>query len=206
MKLERILVGLLIFIVLLGCKEKQSQLSFEQNVFYDIAPEIIDFQYQEVRDIHPRLIQEFSTDNLNFNKKENLPFIVVGIADSIYELDKSEDSKFLNHFETENIHLDTSNTDKKIKLELSRIRSSDIFKFEKLSQIPTGPSRWKKTADFFLAGITSFSRIRFDNERKYGFLICSLTCGQQCGVHSRVYIKELNDEWVIDEIEDFMRE
>ncbi len=203
MKLDRILVGILIFIVLLGCKEKQSGLSFEQKVFYDIAPQIIDSLYQEVRDIHPKLIQEFSTGNPNFNEKENLPFLVVGIADSIYGLDRSQNSRFLNHFATENIHLDTSITDKKVRLEFSRIESSDIFNFERLSQIRTGPRRWKKTADFFLAGITSFSRIKFDTQQKYGFLIISSTCGRQCGVSSMVYLKELNGEWVIDEIEDF---
>ncbi|WP_273566640.1 hypothetical protein [Maribacter halichondriae] len=123
---------------------------FEQRVFYEIAPKIIDSLYHEVREIYPKLVQEFSDENVDLNKKENLPFLVVGIVDSIYDLGKSEDSKFIHHFSEEKVDLDTSNTAKTIKLEISRIKSSDIFNFKKLSQIPTGPRRWKKTEDFFL--------------------------------------------------------
>jgi len=49
--------------------------------------------------------------------------------------------------------------------------------------------------------VVSFSRIQFDKNRQFGILDGGFVCGRHCGQGFRIYIKKVNNNWIIDEVE-----
>jgi hypothetical protein len=76
------------------------------------------------------------------------------------------------------------------------------FELRNISEFPKGSREiWRKKYDFVFSGVVSFTGIEFDKERKFGVLDGGFTCGRHCGNGFRIYIKKVNEKWIIDEIE-----
>jgi hypothetical protein len=90
------------------------------------------------------------------------------------------------------------------KTVLSKYKSSK-FTFKHLSEHPRGKDleydNWKKSYAKF-AGVMSFSRIKFDAKKESGRLDVGYRCGGKCGLGYSVYIKKINDKWVIVKVEE----
>ncbi|MRX68471.1 hypothetical protein SAMN06265349_101513 [Flavobacterium resistens] len=76
------------------------------------------------------------------------------------------------------------------------------FEIRNISEFPKDRYEfWRKKYDFIFAGAVYFTRIQFDKERKYGVLDGGFSCGRHCGIGVRIYIKKINDKWIIDKID-----
>lgn len=78
------------------------------------------------------------------------------------------------------------------------------FTFKHLSEHPRGRDleykNWKANYPKF-AGVMSFSHVKFNSEKTSGSLEVSYSCGGKCGLGYSVYIRKVNDKWVIVKVD-----
>jgi hypothetical protein len=209
-----------IFLLLFNCEKKQSELEFEQSVVYEIFPALMDSLHFDFRLIPPRpprpVFNEkgeiIGTDTTGIGKaladykkrkvelKADSVKLVIAINDSVYSLEKKESAELLKHYSKLNLSLDTTDLTTEYKIELKKLIADQKLKFKYLSEFPKGSAIWKKEYDFHLSGTTSLSRIQFDSTKSFGILRSGMGCGKLCGTGVRVFIRKVNDKWIIDEI------
>lgn len=91
-----------------------------------------------------------------------------------------------------------------LKIPYQNIKTKRKFKLQITSKIP----KVNRTEGIFssygssFSGSFSISRIYFDKQKKFGVLTASYYCGTRCGEGFTIFIKKVNDKWVIDEIQD----
>jgi hypothetical protein len=209
-----------IFVLLFSCKKKQSELEFEQSVVYEIFPALMDslhFDFRLKPPPPPRPIfnekgEIIVTDTTGIEKtlavyekrkaelKADSVKLVIAIRDSVYSLEKTEKNQLLKHFSKHNLSLDSTDLSSEYKIDLKKLIADKKLEFKYLSEFPKGGNIWKKEYDFHLSGTTSLSRIQFDSTKSFGILRSGMGCGRLCGVGVRVFIRKVNDKWIIDEI------
>lgn len=92
------------------------------------------------------------------------------------------------------------------EFDLTRLEIDENFDVRYLSDIPGPEERWKKSKEFYLLALSSFSRILFDEHKRFGVLEFSMTCGRQCASTGLVYLKNENDIWTVDGLETILVE
>ncbi|MTH17208.1 hypothetical protein [Flavobacterium sp. LC2016-01] len=205
-------------IILTGCNNKEADLQFEKNVMYEVYPALIDSVWvnalegfvppppPQIKDTLEYKIQrkkdykkQFNQDLAEF-KKKNFPVDLV-LLDKAVARDNSKE--LLEHFKdavlSEKDTLDTLD----YKFNRKKLDSYQAFHLHYVPRIPRGNDRkFYNECCYSIRGVISFSRIQFDDEKKYGVLTAGIECGGMCGYGYRIYIKKAKDKWVIDKIED----
>lgn len=208
------------FLLLINCEEKQSELEFEKSVAYEIFPALIDSLHYDFRlkpTPPPKAIYDeqgkyIGTDTTGTKKviaeyhkrraelKADSVKLVIAINDSVYPLKKKESNQLLKHFAEHNLKLDSTDLSGKYKIDLNKLRADKKLRFKYLSEFPKGSAIWKKEYDFHLSETTGFSRIQFDSTKSFGILQSGMGCGKLCAIEVRVFIRKENGKWVIDKI------
>ena len=220
MTTQRTLLLISIILILFGCEKKQSELEFEKSVVYEIFPALMDSLHFDFRLKPPRpskpVFNEkgeiIGTDTTGIGKvladykkrkaelKADSIKLVIAINDSVYSLEKKESNELLKHYSELNLSLDTTDLTTEYKIELKKLIADKKLKFKYLSEFPKGSAIWKKEYNFHLSGTTSLSRIQFDSTKSFGILRSGMGCGKLCGTGVRVFIRKVNEKWIIDEI------
>lgn len=209
-----------ILILLFSCEKKQSELEFEQSVVYEIFPALmdsLDFDFRlklppPPRPIFNELGEIIGTDTTGIGKgladyekrkaqlKTDSVKLVVAIRDSVYPLKREVRNQLLEHFQYQNLKLDSTDLSTEYKIDLNKLIADKKLRFKYLSDFSKGSAIWKKEYPFHLSGVTYLTRIQFDTTKSFGVLESGMGCGRLCGFSGLVFIRKTNGKWIIDEI------
>ncbi|WP_264554126.1 hypothetical protein [Flavobacterium sp. N2038] len=223
-------LALLIVIILFSsCKKKITDLEFEKNVMSEIFPSLIDSicidirlftnfppQYGEsIFDETGHYIGVDSTKATKEQKRKLLEWKIntekikrdtskIIIAFNPLLKDNSQDLKedFKKHFKNAKIFIAKEKKETEYLFDFKNIKLNNKFELRNISQFPKERGAiWVTKYNFVFSGAVIFSRIQFDKDKKFGILDGGFVCGRLCGQGSRIYIKKINNKWVIDKIE-----
>jgi hypothetical protein len=216
-------VIILIFLLLISCNKKQSELEFEKSVVEEIFPALLDSVHHDRRlspppppPPPPPKLDGTPNDSITYEwdeekmmaeyekrkakiKKDTTKLVVV-IRDSTYQISKRAKREFIEYYKKYSIELDSVNDKLRYKIDISELDYDKKFKLKYGSKFPKTSSIWDMEYDFHLSGITWMSRIHFDKTKKFGVLESGFGCGKLCGFGGIVMIRKLKDEWIIEEI------
>lgn len=209
---------LLLFITLIAsCNNKEKDLQFEKEVFYEVYPALIDSVWvNAVRTYVPPAppgidpseykLNRRNESNKRFNKElaefkqKKFPVDLV-FFDELAVRDNSKELQ--EHFKDAVISQDNVTDTLDFKLDRKKLDAYTAFHLKYVSRIPRGNDRkFYNECCYSVRGIVILSRIQFDDEKKYGVLNAGIECGAMCGYGYLIYIKKVDDKWVIDKIED----
>jgi len=187
-------------------KTISEELPYNQQVFYQIFPDIFDslrvVSYGITIPPPPPPTMEYSKDSTEYNNtiheyKEILKQIEADTAIPIIAL---KDTARYNIDEAKYYSLtklDSSQKSFKIDMEKLLVQA-DTFQLVYLSEVTKDNSfklknkfRKRVKVRFFL------SNVYFDSTKTYGFLDWSIVCGPLCGEGGRIFIQNINGKWVI---------
>ncbi|MDF4201601.1 hypothetical protein PXD56_01455 [Maribacter sp. SA7] len=214
-----------------NCKKEKviSDADFEQTVFYEIFPAILDsiyydkrlppppppssefFAKEEYKNNIDKAVEDYMKSDKFKNqmekrkrKKDSLksdksPIFIV-VSDSASAYEKDDATKLSDHFKIQ----DSINVKLGLnyRIDLNMLISNDEkIKFKYRSEFPKGREFWKTEYDYFIAANIGFSRILFDESKAYGVLNGGYTTGILNGNGFRIFIKKNeNGNWAIDKI------
>lgn len=94
----------------------------------------------------------------------------------------------------------------KFRLDFEKIKLNNKFKIKNISEFPKVESKYRNLLyelkyDFVFSGILQLSRIQFDKQKQFGILQGSFSFCGKCGRGFNVFIKKVNNKWVIDKID-----
>ncbi|MEN2413467.1 hypothetical protein [Flavobacterium mesophilum] len=122
--------------------------------------------------------------------------------DPILKYDREDLTEyFKTHFKNAKALIPKEKKDSVYVFEYKNIKLPNKFKLRDISRFPKGREIWKPKYPFVFSGVVYFTRIQFDQDKKFGILNGSFTCGRHCGQGFRIFIKKVNEKWIIDEIE-----
>lgn len=116
------------------------------------------------------------------------------------ENDVKED--FERHFKGAKIYNSNIEADSIYIIDFKNIKIKNRFELKDRSTFPKGNREiWRTKYNFIFSGVVFFSGIQFDKDKKYGILNGGFMCNKLCGDGFRIYIKKIDNKWVIDKIE-----
>ncbi len=207
-----------IILLLFSCGKKQSNIEFEQTVFYEVFPAIVDSMRlsTEIAPPPPRPIYddegnfvgvdtiEWIEMEANF-EKEKLAFSHDSIncsaivSDNIYELAEND---ILNFSKVNNLaikDLDSNNSKLKYRIDISNLRSSKSqIQFIYSSEFNRNKDYRKSRYFSENLGVIGFSRIQFNKDKTKGVLNCFHYKGNIEESHFRIFIKNIKNIWLIE--------
>lgn len=215
-------------ILFTSCKKEISDLEFEKNVMTEIFPDLIDSTCIDYRifSVPPPLYgkrifddngNEIGIDTTNtkakyerelLNEKSRIAKIekdtskLIVAFDPILKYDEEDLTEyFKTHFKNAKTLIPKDKKDSTFTFEYKNIKLSNKFKLKDISQFPKGREIWKTKYPFIFSGVIYFTRIQFDQDKKFGILNAGFYCGRLFGQGFRIFIKKENEKWIIDEIE-----
>lgn len=223
MNLKTTIFFITIFITVFSCQRKISDLEFEKNVMTEILPNLIDSTCVDNRilQLFPPLgkpiydkddnyigsdTTDIKAERENWEKeiakiKNDTSKIVLGFNPIIETIEEDNRNKLKQHF-GENVIDDSSQImTENYRINFEKIILNQNFKLIDRSKFPNRDAIWKTKYNFIFSGVFSVSRIQFDKEKKYGVLSAGFVCGPHCGEGFRIFIKKVNDKWIIDKVE-----
>jgi hypothetical protein len=216
-----------ILILFTSCEKKISDLDFERNVMSELFPTLIDQTCVDTRlfrnpppkygnyiyDVNGTNIG-IDTSNVSDSERKKMQdwkrerdkilkdtsSIIIAFNPNINDNPENVEEDFKKHFP--NAQLSKSKGEKYI-LDYKNITLNDKYKLKNIKDFPerNDDDFWQKKYGFVFSGIVSFTRIRFDENKKFGVLDAGFVCGNLCGQGYRIFIKNENGKWIIDEIQ-----
>ncbi|MEP2280318.1 hypothetical protein [Maribacter sp.] len=209
-----------------NCKQEKivSETIFEQAVFYEIFPSILDSIYDDSRksppppppsaeffdkyestdkaieaykktDIYIQAIKDYEIKKDFLNQDKSL--IYLAISDSITRFQREDLYELVKHFKNHNIVLDSKNIELNngFKINLNKLHSNNRkIKFKFQSEFPKGREFWRTKYDFYVGGEIGFNRILFDKSKSYGVINAGFGIGILNGNGFRVFIRKDNND------------
>src|SRR5690606_12663002 len=216
---KQTLVIISIFLLLISCDKKQTDLEFEKSVAIEIFPALLDSVHYDIRlsppPPPPPNFEENDTSKIEWDESKiiaeyekrkselerDTTKLVVAIVDTTYQITEKAKKGLIEFYKEYGIKIDTSNIEKPYRIKISDLKHDEKFKLIYRSELPATSKVWDKKYDFHLSGITGFSRIQFDQTKSYGVLISGFGCGRLCGFSGMAFIRKVNGKWIIDKIE-----
>ena len=207
-----------------GCQDKETSLEFEQKVLDQLLISLVDSSYKDNRlyTLSPRLGKDLFDKNGKWIDRDTLGQgrrdeeyelerkalkndtvnLVIAINDTVNPISDEDMLLIAREFPDFKLNADNQNGPEKYKLDLAS-QTNHKFLFKYISELPRDIEfkNWENKYKKF-AGSLMFSRIQFDNKKENGVLSIGYYCGGKCGVGYLVFIKKINDNWVIDKVVD----
>lgn len=216
------IISIFAFCLIISCTNKNGgQPDFDKSVMREIFPSLLDSMFVEITFsiTPPRIAElvdsvtgkkklrtvEISTTDKDLIKKElnscerDSNYITIVLRDSIHALYKDELEIFKSKY---SLTKDTTS--------ITFIKNSYLLPLNDIAVRPCfkliSSSRYQPTAKDSMMYVrqlkeVSFSRIIFNDYKTHGMLTCEYVCGGLCGNGFRVFIKQVNSQWIIDYIE-----
>ncbi len=197
--------------------EKFEQLKFEKQVAYEVFPQLMDSIHSDSRiefQIPPPTENEQKpTDTIplreiykDLERQEKELYkdtvkLVTAIVDSTLIISKEDKLALINHFDLKEKSLNTLNIDSKYRIDINQLKADQKIRFIYRSELPEGYKIWKTDDEFYLNSVISFSRIQFDKTLSYGVMNFNYQIGRLSGGRFRIFIKKVDDKWLIDWID-----
>jgi hypothetical protein len=223
------IIFIIVVIVFSSCEKKVTDLEFEKNVMTEIFPSLIDSTCIDIRlftnfppqygeSIYDKTGHYIGVDSTKATKeqkrkllewkintekiKRDTSKIVIAFDPVIKDNSQEVKADFEKHFKNAKIFIPKEKTESEYIFEFKDIKLNNKFKLKNISQFPKERGAiWNAKYDFVFSGAVFFSRIQFDKDKKFGVLDGGFACGRLCGQGYRIYIKKLNQKWIIDKIE-----
>jgi hypothetical protein len=224
MKNFRKIISVLILLILISsCEKKQTELEFEKSVMTEIFPSLVDSICVDCRilflpmplgkSIYDKNNNYIGRDTSNIKaerekwKKELVKIkndtskIIIALA-PIRKIRGDVNSDFEKHFPKIKLYVLKEEMDVEYIFDFKNIKLNNKFELKNLSEFPKERGAiWNTKYNFVFSGVLDFSRIQFDKDKRFGVLDAGFGCGSKFGQGSRIYIKKVNNKWVIDKIE-----
>ncbi len=224
MKNFRKIISVLILLILISsCEKKQTELEFEKSVMTEIFPSLVDSICVDCRilflpmplgkSIYDKNNNYIGRDTFNIKverekwKKELVKIkndtskIIIALA-PIRKIRGDVNSDFEKHFPKIKLYVLKEEMDVEYIFDFKNIKLNNKFELKNLSEFPKERGAiWNTKYNFVFSGVLDFSRIQFDKDKRFGVLDAGFGCGSKFGQGSRIYIKKVNNKWVIDKIE-----
>ncbi len=134
--------------------------------------------------------------------KRDTSKIIIAFDPKIKKNNKDVKEAFQKHFKGTKIFDPKEETLNEYTLDLKNIKLKNKFQLKNISEFPKDKEFLFLTKYYFVfSGVAFFSKIQFDKDKKFGILDGGFVCGERCGKGYRIYIKKINDKWIIDEVE-----
>lgn len=213
----------------MSCQKKISDLEFEKNVMTEIFPDLIDsicIDYRTV--LHPPPIYGLLTYDENGHRirvdstisieeqnkrmakwehnqeaiEKDTSKLIVAFNPKIKSNSKDLKEYLVEHFKVTEVFNPKIEGDSTYTIDFKNIPLKGKFEIRDMSEFPKDRYKfWRKKYDFLFSGAVYFTGIQFDKERKFGVLEGGFSCGRLCGIGVRIYIKKVNEKWIIDKID-----
>jgi hypothetical protein len=230
MKLKMVSLGLflLIFMNLISsCEKKTTDLEFEKSVMTEIFPSLVDSICVDCRKmLPPPLLGGYVEDKTGHvrvdstkaskeqiieyrkwkHKREDLEKdtskLIIAFVPTLKKIRGDVNRNFENHFSRAKIFESKEEQNSEYDFDFKNIKLNNKFELKNFYEFPKGRCKiWETKYNFVFSGVLDFSRIQFDKNKKFGVLEAGFGCGSLCGRGSRIYIKKVNNKWIIDKIE-----
>ena len=225
-KLLKITFLLSLLILFSNFEKKVDDVEFEKYVLTEIFPKIVDSICVDSRKMNPppkfgketwnkgRLVK---VDTSNVTNEERIKYQNWKTEQKRVDNDTSKifigfDQYLLNYGQErlsgELKLLNSNHSD--FKFDYSKIKLNRKFKIKNMSDFPKADILLKhhrvllyeQKYDFVFSGLLEISRIKFDENKKNGVLEGSFSYCGRCGRGYRIYIMEINGNWIIKKMED----
>lgn len=218
------LASLLILLIFVSsCEKKQTELEFEKSVLTEIFPSLVDSICVDCRilflpmplgkSIYDKNDNYIGQDTSNIKAerekwekelvkiKNDTSEIIIAFA-PVRKIRGDVSSDFEKHFPKIKLYVPKEELDVEYIFDFKNIKLNNKFKLKNLSEFPKERGKiWNTKYNFVFSGVLDFSRIQFDKDKRFGVLDAGFGCGSKFGQGSRIYIKKVNNKWVIDKIE-----
>ncbi|MNK04691.1 hypothetical protein D3C87_225640 [compost metagenome] len=209
--------------IIFSCKTKTENIDFEKNVLIGIIPSIVDSTCQDPRIFlspptfitfpppagmnsitkatqrkqHKQLLKQwqFKLDSI----KKDTSSIYLAFNPLIKISTDSLEKKLASYT---NRKILKTNSKKNLTLDINSIKLNKHFKFKNDSSFSKNINVWNEKYDFVFSGFFNVSRIVFDESKSHGILSAGYSCGERCGQGYIIYIKQEDNKWKIDKIEE----
>jgi hypothetical protein len=133
--------------------------------------------------------------------KSDTSKIIIAFDPKIKNSREDLKNDFEKHFPSAKLFNPKTENETEYILDFKDIKLNNKFELKNVSEFPKGRDAiWQTKYDFVFSGIVFFSRIKFDEQKKFGILDAGFVCGGLCGRGFRIYIKKIENKWVIDEV------
>jgi hypothetical protein len=225
-KLLKTIFLLSLLLLFANCEKKVNEADFEKKILTEIFPTIVDSICVDSRKMDPPPkfgIETWSNgniikvDTLKATDKERISYhnwkkeqkrvdndtskIIIGFDPYLLDYGKKRivaNRKLLSSNYTN------------FKFEYSQIELNRKFKIKNMDEFPKAEILllhdrvllYEQKYNFVFSGFLEISRIKFDKNKKSGFLEGSFSYCGRCGRGYLIYIKETNGKWIIGKMED----
>ncbi|MNR95519.1 hypothetical protein D3C72_266510 [compost metagenome] len=208
---------LFLIIWISSCDNKTSELDFEKKVMLEIYPSIIDSICVSKEISFSSSLSTFNKNGKlqafeskiklreNYNQtlakiKEDTSRIFVTVDPIIVSINQDDKKELSKHFKKAILSKGNRTDSTRYLIDTMGFGSIKYLKVKFTSKknyrLEGLENRYR------INGIVSFSRIQFDNEKKYGVLTTSVICGGLCGQGYRIFIKKAHGKWIIDKFKE----
>lgn len=221
---------LIVIILFCSCKKKITDLEFEKNVMTEIFPSLIDSTCIDTRlytnfppeygeSIYDKTGHYIGVDSTKATKeqkqklaewkintekiKSDTSKIIIAFDPVLKDNNEDLTEDLKKHFKNAQIFTSKEKKETEYTFDFKNIKLNNKFELKNVSQFPKEKDLiWLIKYDFVFSGVVFFSRIQFDKNKQFGILDSGFICGGRCGKGYRIYIKKINQKWIIDKVED----
>lgn len=127
--------------------------------------------------------------------------IIIAFDPKIKKNTENLKEDFEKHFIGAKLHSSKRENQTEYILDFKNIKPNNKFELKNISEFPRERVViWETKYNFVFSGADFFSRIQFDQKRRFGILDGGFVCGRLCGQGFRIYIKRINKKWTIDKV------
>ena len=209
--MRKISLLLICSFLLLSFKSEEREL----DILYSLFPEIVSYAYHDIRlnkeplPPPPEMDSIEEKDYRNKWEERRLKLLsdttraIILIPDTTFyhKYDQEEyEKQFKKHFDNKNLKIKQVELNKTIHLELNKLKTNNKrVRFEYVSKYPDEKkNKYRWNAERKFDGILRVSRIRFDQTQNFGYFILSYYRSPLDGWGSIIFIKKVDNKWIID--------
>ncbi|KAF2340874.1 hypothetical protein [Flavobacterium tistrianum] len=217
-------------ILFISCKKEISDLEFEKKVMTEIFPSLIDSTCMDTRlfinfppeygeSIFDKTGHFIGVDSTKATKEQKQKLLewkiktekikkdtskIVIAFDPIIEYSNEDLKEYLEkQFKNVKAFVPKEKVYNEYIFDFKKIKLNNRFELRNKNQFPKERGKiWETKYNFNFSGTVFFTRIQFDQNKKFGVLNGGFVCGRLCGQGFRIYIKKINENWIIDKIEE----
>lgn len=174
----------------ISCNFYMRKPNFEEDVMSGLFLELLDtVSYKPMYLPEPKFDEEIA-NTMNETTKQLI------LVDSIYSIKKEDISELKKHYK--DISVTNINNKPAYKFDYIKFINNEKYTFTQASK--TKLDSLHKIDGYSENGIISFSRIQFDDSKKYGILTVDYSTGARVGRGFLIFIKLKNGKWTIDKV------
>ena len=159
-KINNLLIILVSLFYLTGCGQQKLDSDFEQIVFIEILPKIVNSMFLDMRPIPPppKEIRDEKSTKIKQQKWKEYKI-------NYFKNKHKYNTEFTIAIEEK---LEAFNNIPSVKVDFKKIKNTKKFIFKNRKEFPLNSKIWKETLKYSFVGIFAFSRIQFDKEKLNG--------------------------------------